>query len=103
MTSVTAFFSSPAFVDGIILLLVLETAIVCAIRARSYTEIWWRPVANNAAGLFLLLALRSVLAGADFAWMLLALSGALVAHLVDLKMQVPHHLISAAPAPKGIR
>ena len=103
MTSVTAFFSSPAFVDGIILLLLLETAIVCAIRAHSDTGKWWRPVANNAAGICLLLGLRSVLAGAEITWMLLALSGALVAHLVDLKLQIPQHLISAAPAPKGIR
>jgi hypothetical protein len=102
MSSVTAFFFSPTFVDAIILLLIVETVIVCGIRYRSYTQTWWRPVANNIAGIFLLLALRSIIAGAPHFWMLLALSGALIAHLADLRTQIPHQLVRATTAPKGI-
>lgn len=102
MSSVTAFLLSPTFVDAIILLLIVETVIVCSIRYRSYTHTWWRPVPNNIAGIFLLLALRSVITGAPHVWMLLALSGALVAHLVDLKTHIPHQLVSATTAQKGI-
>jgi len=103
MSSISAFITSPAFVDAIILVLIFETIVVCTIRWRSYTTTWWRPIANNIAGIFLLLALRSVLAGSPLIWMLLAMSGALAAHLIDLKTHIPHHVISATTAPKGIR
>ncbi len=42
-----------------------------------------------AAGLFLLLALRAALTDTHWLWIWLALSGALIAHLVDLALRWP--------------
>jgi len=44
-------------------------------------------IANLLAGTFLLLALRNALAGAEWGWIAACLTGALAAHLVDLRLR----------------
>ena len=73
------------------------TALVNLVIAITVAEICWLMfiarhrlpklplLANLAAGLALLIALRLSLASADLAWIALALSAAGLAHLMDLK------------------
>lgn len=70
-------------VDLVIGVLLLEFAALAALHRR--TGLAARTVlASLAAGLCLLLALRSVLAGAPWVWMALALAAGGVAHGIDL-------------------
>lgn len=64
--------------------ILLETAIVTvrySLRGRSAAALWC--LANSAAGLMLLLAVRAALGDAGVAWFTLCLSGALIAHVAE--------------------
>lgn len=100
MSGVLEFLTSTTLVDGIILFLVIETCVVCALRARSQTVNWYSPIARNAAGICLLFALRFALADAASIWMLLPLAGAFAAHLIDIRTQLPSALSRVLPQPK---
>lgn len=101
MTNTLTFLTSTTFIDVVIIFLILETVLVCALRFRAQQSNGFSPVANGVAGLCLLLALRTALSGAADIWMVLALSGAFIAHLVDLRTHIPHDLTSAVQQPKG--
>lgn len=100
MSSITQFLTSPALIDSIVVFLILETAVLCSLRARSSMNPWYAPVARNAAGIFLLLGLRSVIANAAASWLLLALLGAFFAHLLDVRTQLPGDAADTVPQPK---
>ena len=74
-----------AWLDGVILLVLLEAAGLCWWFARTGRGL---PPAvllpNLAAGLCLMLAVRCVLTAAHPAWAALAMAGAGLAHLADL-------------------
>lgn len=99
--SLITFLTSTAFIDAIIVFLVLETTAVCALRFRAQRSDPLSPIAGSVAGLCLLLALRAILAGSAPVWMILALSGAFIAHLLDIRTHIPHDLTSAVQQSKG--
>lgn len=81
----TDLFASGRIVDLILAAVALEAVLLLAYRRRTGRGI--RPVgllATLSAGAALLLALRAALIGAWWGWIALALSVALLAHLVDL-------------------
>ncbi len=73
-------------VDGILVLVVMESCLLWWVTRRKHADrAFARPwLANLASGVFLLAALRAVLSEAGLLPTLVALSGALVAHLCDL-------------------
>jgi hypothetical protein len=72
-------------VDLILILVALEAAAVLLFRAATRKGPQPLPFLSNLlAGAFLLIALRSALAGAPMHWIALSLLAALVAHLADL-------------------
>jgi hypothetical protein len=73
----------------IIAFLVLESVAVCALRARAGRSDWYAPLPGNLAGICLLLALGAALGNAGEIPILAALTGALVAHILDLRLRMP--------------
>ncbi len=83
-----ALVGSGRIVDLILLLVVAEAAGLCAwSRLRGSGPRQTALLANMASGACLLLALRAGLGGADWPWIAAALLGALVAHLIDLRLR----------------
>lgn len=88
MSDAIGFFASHAFVDIVIGILVAESLIVAIIGYRAGNPGWFAPLVTNAAGICLLFALRSALAGAGPALVVLGLVGALIAHAADLRLRL---------------
>lgn len=83
-------FASGRIVDAVIALMLLEALLLAWLRARRGRGPAPADVlANLAAGLFLLLALRGALVGAAWPWLAASLAAALVAHLADLARRWP--------------
>jgi hypothetical protein len=83
-------FESGRIVDGVIALMLLEAVLLAWLHVRrgrgpAPADL----LANLAAGLFLLLALRAALVGAAWPWIAASLGAALVAHLCDLARRWP--------------
>jgi heme A synthase len=81
--------SLPHLVWLIIAFLVLESLAVCGWRARAGRSDWYTPLATNLAGICLLLALGAALDDAGNVPILASLTGALVAHILDLRLRMP--------------
>jgi hypothetical protein len=80
--------TSGRLVDLILGLVAVEAVVLLVLAARAARGPRARElVANLAAGVFLLLALRAALAGAAPVWIAASLVGALVAHLADLVLR----------------
>jgi hypothetical protein len=78
-------FASGRIVDAVIALMVLEALLLAWLHLRRGRGLAPADLlANLAAGLFLLLALRAALVGAAWPWIAASLAAALVAHLADL-------------------
>jgi len=81
------------FTSGVLLDLLLAAVLVQGTALVAYAALTGRGVppaslaATLASGWFLLLALRTALAGAWWGWTGLALIAALVAHLIDLRLR----------------
>ena len=74
-------------VDLILLLMAAEGALLAALRHRLGLAVG-ALTANLLAGAFLLLALRTSLAGSHWGWTALCLLAALAAHLADLLARI---------------
>jgi hypothetical protein len=84
----TTVFSSPHLVDALLLFLLLETAMLLRWRQRlGIPQQRSSLLLNAAAGAMLMLALRSVLAGADWYWLAGCLLAAGVLHGLQLLTQ----------------
>jgi hypothetical protein len=80
--------TSGRIVDFIIAIMVMEVMACVAWRWHSTRGLSLPEISSMVlAGFFLLLALRSALASADWRWIALFLLGSLIAHLFDLKMR----------------
>ncbi len=89
MAAVEALFASGRVVDIALALIVLETAGLWGYRRTQgrpfpLADIAW----NLAAGASLLLALRAALTQADWPWIALFLTAALVAHIGDFRRRL---------------
>jgi hypothetical protein len=78
--------TTSGFLDAVIVLTLFEGAALTLLHARTgrgiaAASLW----PNLLAGLCLMLTVRAVLGGAWWGWVALALFGALVAHLTDLR------------------
>jgi hypothetical protein len=82
-------FRSGRVADLVIGVMVLE-ALVFALAARSRSRGWSLGVmlTGLVPGLFLVLALRAALVQAPTHWIVLALSAALVSHLLDVRFRI---------------
>lgn len=82
------FFASGLAVDLVLALMAGEALLLIALHRyarRGPSPSDW--LANLASGFCLVLGVRAVVGGAPWPWLALALSGSLVAHLVDLKLR----------------
>jgi len=82
------FFTSGLAVDLVLALMAGEALLLLAIHryaGRGPAPSDW--LANLASGFCLVLGVRAVVGGAPWPWLAMALSGSLVAHLVDLKLR----------------
>lgn len=87
---------STLLVDVVIAFLVIEMIFLAvAARARG-AGMQLMTIANSAAGLCLVLALRFALHDAGSGWIMLAMSGAFLAHLADLGFRRQLQLRGAA-------
>lgn len=78
-------FSSGRAIDLIIGGMIIEWIALSVYRIRTGKGIALREIASNlTAGIFLMLALRGALIGADWKWIALCVAVALPAHLADL-------------------
>jgi hypothetical protein len=85
---VATLFASPLAVDAIIAAVVVQGVLLSLYAMRTGRAVPPASlVATLAAGGFLLVALRTVLAEAWWGWTGLALLGSLAAHLLDLKLR----------------
>jgi hypothetical protein len=81
-----ALFQSGRIVDLIIGLMMIETAALIAYRSFSGRGIATAVLlANMAAGVCLLLALRAALTGTNWTWVAIAVAIALPLHLLDMR------------------
>jgi hypothetical protein len=79
--------TSLILVDVAIALVIIEMVLLLAASRDLGRSVQLMTLANSAAGLCLLLALRSALNGSSAGWIVLALTGALLAHLADLGLR----------------
>jgi len=79
--------ASSILVDVVIALLIIEMVLLYAATRARGRGVQLMTLANSAAGLCLLLALRSALNDSGPQWIVLALTGALLAHLADLGLR----------------
>ena len=79
--------ASSILVDVVIALLIIEMVLLYAAARSRGRGVQMMTLANSAAGLCLLLALRSALNDSGPQWIVLALTGALLAHLADLGLR----------------
>ena len=84
---------SGRLIDIILLMVALEIVFLHSLRSRGAPALATL-LPNLLAGACLLLALRLALGQASWVWLALALSGSLVAHLLDLRQRW-----QAAPGP----
>jgi hypothetical protein len=70
--------------DVVLVVLLVETALLWLTSAGTSASARWQWVANGAAGFCLVLALRASATDSATVWVLMALLGALLAHLADL-------------------
>jgi hypothetical protein len=78
-------FANAAIVDLIMLLTLVEVVILAVYHRSTGRGISLADLAPNLlSGTFLLLALRSALVSAHWTWTAAALTGSLLAHLIDL-------------------
>jgi hypothetical protein len=102
----TEFIAGGRAIDWIFVLVALEAAALAALRA--FTGRGPAPlafIANLLSGAFLLLALRSALAGGSFAVIGLCLIGALIAHVADVvvRWETPASRQASIPGPAPVR
>lgn len=87
MTPALLVTASSILVDVVIALLIIEMILLYAAARSRGRSVQMMTLANSAAGLCLLLALRSALHDSGPEWIVLALTGALLAHLADLGLR----------------
>jgi hypothetical protein len=84
-------FASGRVIDVILGLVVLEAALIAVYgRKRGGGLSLATTLGNLLSGAFLLLAVRSALVKAEWAWVALFLFAALIAHLFDLRQRSRH-------------
>ena len=79
--------AASVLVDIAIVLVLLEMIYLFATSRSGSVSIKWMTVANSAAGLCLLLALRCAIHDSGPGLIMLAMTGALLAHLADLRLR----------------
>jgi hypothetical protein len=78
-------FTSGHIADVVLAVMLIEAVVLITVFNKNKRGIApTRVIASLGAGVALVLALRAALTGAGWPWIALALSAALVAHLVDL-------------------
>ena len=81
----SGWFSSGAIVDIALLLIAIEAVVLLFVARYGKIRVTaWPILANLASGACLLLAVRAALIGADWPYVALAMTGAFVAHAIDL-------------------
>jgi hypothetical protein len=89
MSRLIEWFASPGLVDLVLVLTCAEAACLALWRRAGHGALSCRDVALLLLpGVFLMLALRAALAGATWPWVPVALGGALMTHVLDLRTRL---------------
>jgi hypothetical protein len=88
MDAIGAFFLGGGIADVVLVVMVFEALLLLALSRRSTSRISAASILSALLpGLFLVLALRAALVRADWFWIALALIGALITHLIDMRLR----------------
>jgi hypothetical protein len=92
MDMISSLFTSALIADIVIAVMVIEALVLVAgARIRSNGPRAMLIIVALLPGLFLALALRAALVQAQWVWLALALLGALVTHLIDMRLRYRQH------------
>ena len=88
MDVISTFFLDGGIADLVLAVMVVEAAVLIAWSRRGASTLSAASIiVALLPGLFLALALRAALVRADWFWIALALIGALLTHLIDMRMR----------------
>ena len=88
MDVISAFFVDGSIADLVLAVMVIEAAVLIALSRRGASKFSAAIIILALLpGFFLVLALRGALIRAEWFWIALALMGALLTHLIDMRMR----------------
>ena len=88
MDAITALFVDGKIADLVLAVMVVEALVFVALSRRAQSVLSLSSIFSALLpGFFLLLALRAVFVHAQWFWIALALTGALITHLIDMRMR----------------
>ena len=88
MEAISTFFIDGRIADLVLAVMVVEAVLLVALSRRSASSISAVSIMSALfPGFFLVLALRAAFVHADWFWIALALIGALITHLIDMRMR----------------
>lgn len=97
MQPISAFFLSEHIADLVLAVMAIEAAVLVWLSRRPHTKFSASTIMSALLpGFFLALALRSALVRAEWFWIALALIGALITHLIDMRLRLQSR---TAPSP----
>lgn len=98
MDLVSAFFLDGSITYLVLAVMLVEALVLLTLSRRSSAHFSAASIASALLpGFFLALALRAALIHAEWFWIALALIGALITHLVDMRMRLQSHVASSPP------
>jgi hypothetical protein len=96
MDLISTFFLSSRIADLVLAVMLVEAVVLLAWSLRTASTLRTANIMSALLpGFFLVLALRAALVQAEWFWIALALVGALITHLVDMRMRFQSHAASS--------
>ena len=88
MQAISTFFVDGKIADLVLAVMLVEALVLVAISRRAQSTLSATSIVLALLpGFFLVLALRAALVHAQWFWIALALTGALITHLIDMRMR----------------
>lgn len=96
MPQISAFFLSEHIADLVLVVMAIEAAVLVWLSRRPHSKFSAFTVMSALLpGFFLALALRSALVRAEWFWIALVLMGALITHLIDMRLRLQSRAASS--------
>ena len=98
MEAIRAFFIDGSIADLVLAVMLIEAAVLLAFSRRGTSRLSAASIMSALLpGFFLALALRAAFVRAGWLWIALALIGALITHLVDMRMRFQSRPVTSLP------
>ena len=96
MDAITTLFVDGKIADLVLAVMVVEALVLVALSRRTQSSLSATSIVSALLpGFFLALALRAALVHAEWFWIALALFGALITHLIDMRMRFQSRAVSS--------